>query len=100
MGHRLRFYLLLLLRSFFGDVATRLQVPATGPPVIRYRQAPASLVRHGLAVAAITTPIISLVHLRKHHAVFLAIVAFLTVRCLRCSDPVNVLKSDCGHHIR
>ena len=34
-------------RRLFGDVATRLQVPLSGQPIIRYRQPPASLVRHG-----------------------------------------------------
>ena len=47
----------LLLRRFFGDVATRLQVPLDGPPVIQYRQAPASLVRCSLGAAASRPPI-------------------------------------------
>ncbi len=36
----------LASRRLFGDVATRLQVPLSGQPIIRYRQPPASLVRH------------------------------------------------------
>ena len=39
--------LLPAARRLFGDVATRLQVPLSGEPIIRYRQPPASLVRHG-----------------------------------------------------
>ncbi len=42
----------LAARRLFGDVATRLQVPLTRQPIIRYRQPPASLVRHGWLLLA------------------------------------------------
>ena len=47
-----------LPRRSFGDVTTRLQLPVAGQPVIRYRQPPASLVRHALIQQGFALPII------------------------------------------